>query len=127
MPEWKSLDEHSTLDRIGSLVYLEHVASEGRIAQAQSDDSQAGLLRPVLALPRLLRLLEQADDLFVSFDPNVRPAFVEDPKAAWADILEVAAHARDELGISETTTARPVQAALTSAVMFSVVCSWATV
>src|ERR1017187_2329363 len=30
------------------------------------------------------------------------------------------AHARDELGISETTTARPVQAALTSAVTFSV-------
>ena len=32
----------------------------------------------------------------------------------------LAAHARDELGISEITTARPVQAALTSAVMFSV-------
>ncbi len=30
------------------------------------------------------------------------------------------AHARDELGISETTTARPVQAAWTSAVSFSV-------
>jgi hypothetical protein len=35
-----------------------------------------------------------------------------------SDVL--AAHARDELGISEITTARPVQAALTSAVMFSV-------
>ena len=32
----------------------------------------------------------------------------------------LAAHSRDELGISEITTARPVQAALTSAVMFSV-------
>jgi VIT1/CCC1 family predicted Fe2+/Mn2+ transporter len=30
------------------------------------------------------------------------------------------AHARDELGISEHTTARPVQAALTSAVSFSI-------
>jgi len=30
------------------------------------------------------------------------------------------AHARDELGISEITTARPVQAALTSALMFSI-------
>jgi VIT1/CCC1 family predicted Fe2+/Mn2+ transporter len=30
------------------------------------------------------------------------------------------AHARDELGISETTTARPIQAALTSAVTFSI-------
>jgi len=39
------------------------------------------------------------------------------------------AHARDELGISEITTARPVQAALTSALSFSVgaampFCSW---
>jgi VIT1/CCC1 family predicted Fe2+/Mn2+ transporter len=34
------------------------------------------------------------------------------------DALE--AHARDELGISEITTARPVQAALTSAVTFSI-------
>jgi VIT1/CCC1 family predicted Fe2+/Mn2+ transporter len=33
------------------------------------------------------------------------------------DALE--AHARDELGISEITTARPVQAALTSAVTFA--------
>src|SRR5512133_1935109 len=32
----------------------------------------------------------------------------------------LAAHARDELGISERTAARPVQAALTSALMFSV-------
>jgi VIT1/CCC1 family predicted Fe2+/Mn2+ transporter len=32
----------------------------------------------------------------------------------------LAAHARDELGISEVTTARPVQAALTSAATFSV-------
>ena len=30
------------------------------------------------------------------------------------------AHARDELGISETTTARPIQAALASAAMFSI-------
>jgi VIT1/CCC1 family predicted Fe2+/Mn2+ transporter len=30
------------------------------------------------------------------------------------------AHARDELGISEITTARPVQAAMASAAMFSV-------
>jgi vacuolar iron transporter family protein len=30
------------------------------------------------------------------------------------------AHARDELGISETTTARPIQAALTSAITFAV-------
>jgi vacuolar iron transporter family protein len=68
----------------------------------------------------------------------------EDPKAEHAELAEIyvkrgidrttaqqvarqlmakdplTAHARDELGISELTTARPVQAALTSAVMFSV-------
>jgi vacuolar iron transporter family protein len=32
----------------------------------------------------------------------------------------LAAHARDELGISEMTTARPVQAAFTSAATFSI-------
>jgi VIT1/CCC1 family predicted Fe2+/Mn2+ transporter len=32
----------------------------------------------------------------------------------------LAAHARDELGISDITTARPIQAALTSATSFSV-------
>jgi vacuolar iron transporter family protein len=32
----------------------------------------------------------------------------------------LAAHARDELGISEVTTARPIQAALTSAATFAV-------
>ena len=32
----------------------------------------------------------------------------------------MAAHARDELGISEMTTARPIQAALTSAATFAV-------
>ena len=32
---------------------------------------------------------------------------------------ELGAHAREELGISDTTTARPVQAALTSALTFA--------
>ena len=32
----------------------------------------------------------------------------------------IGAHTRDELGISETTAARPIQAALTSAISFSV-------
>ena len=50
---------------------------------------------------------------------------VEDPnsRVRWPQQLmakdAVGAHARDELGISEITSARPVQAALTSAVTFS--------
>ena len=29
-------------------------------------------------------------DVFVSYDPNIRPAFLEDAEAAWADVLEIA-------------------------------------
>jgi fructokinase len=42
----------------------------------------------------VLDLLAQAADRFVSFDPNVRPAFVGDPAAAWRELAEVAACAR---------------------------------
>jgi fructokinase len=31
-----------------------------------------------------------ADDVFVSFDPNVRPAFLTDPDLAWRELLEIA-------------------------------------
>jgi fructokinase len=33
-------------------------------------------------------------DVFVSYDPNIRPFFLEDREAAWADVLEIAACAR---------------------------------
>ena len=33
-------------------------------------------------------------ELFVSYDPNIRPAFLEDAEAAWADVLEIADSAR---------------------------------
>ncbi len=42
----------------------------------------------------VLDLVAQAGDVFVSYDPNVRPAFVEDPAETWRDVLEVAATAR---------------------------------
>jgi len=35
-----------------------------------------------------------ANDLLVTFDPNVRAAFTPDPGAAWEDVRETAAHAR---------------------------------
>lgn len=34
------------------------------------------------------------DDVFVSFDPNVRPFFVDDRAAAWADLVETGRSAR---------------------------------
>jgi fructokinase len=33
-------------------------------------------------------------DVFVSYDPNIRPAFLDDPEQAWADVLEIAARSR---------------------------------
>ena len=36
----------------------------------------------------------QAGDLFVSYDPNVRPAFVEDPEETWRDVAEIASRCR---------------------------------
>ncbi|QWZ08433.1 carbohydrate kinase [Nocardioides panacis] len=34
------------------------------------------------------------DDVFVSYDPNIRPAFLDDREAAWADVVEIARLAR---------------------------------
>ena len=41
----------------------------------------------------VLDLVRQADarGLFVSFDPNVRPAFLDDPSAGWQQLTEIAA------------------------------------
>jgi fructokinase len=36
----------------------------------------------------------QESELFVSYDPNVRPAFVTDPEATWRDVTEIAARSR---------------------------------
>lgn len=33
-------------------------------------------------------------ELFISYDPNVRPAFVTDPEATWRDVEEIASHCR---------------------------------
>ncbi len=54
--------------------------------------SLGAVLRP--GREAVLDLLTQAEGGFVSYDPNIRPAFVTDPAAAWRDLTEVAAHAR---------------------------------
>jgi vacuolar iron transporter family protein len=51
---------------------------------------------------------------------GVEPALAREVSQQLMAKDALAAHARDELGISEITTARPVQAALTSAATFSV-------
>lgn len=50
----------------------------------------ASLLPGRHAVLDLVRQAREAD-LFVSYDPNIRPAFVTDPSATWAEVLETAA------------------------------------
>jgi fructokinase len=45
------------------------------------------------AVDDLVRQAQEAE-LFVSYDPNVRPAFVSDPSQAWRDVEEVARRSR---------------------------------
>jgi fructokinase len=54
--------------------------------------SLSAVLRP--GRDAVLDLLRQAEGRFVSYDPNVRPAFVTDPARTWRDVAEVAACAR---------------------------------
>ena len=35
-----------------------------------------------------------ADEVFVSYDPNIRPFFLDDPEAAWRDVQEIGASSR---------------------------------
>ncbi len=45
------------------------------------------------AVVDLVRRAVEADG-FVSYDPNIRPAFLDDREAAWADVVEIARLAR---------------------------------
>lgn len=53
----------------------------------------AALLPGRHAVEDLVRQAEQAE-LFVSYDPNVRPAFVSDREEAWRDVVEIASRSR---------------------------------
>ena len=63
-------------------------------------------------------VLEKLAEIYVKRGVDQALARQVAPQLMAKDALT--AHARDELGISEITTARPVHAAVTSAVMFSV-------
>ncbi|HSE08596.1 MAG TPA: carbohydrate kinase [Nocardioidaceae bacterium] len=53
----------------------------------------ASLLPGRHAVDDLVRQAHEAD-LFVSYDPNIRPAFVSDPETTWRDLTEIASRAR---------------------------------
>lgn len=94
-------------------------AGEYVSVSSQSDTEQADLARErgeLAANPEAE--LEELAGIYVK--RGVDQTLAHQVAKQLMDKDALTAHARDELGISEITTARPVQAAFTSALMFSV-------
>ncbi len=86
---------------------------------SQADTEQADLTRERLELERQPDLeREELAQLYVKRGVDIDLARRVAEQLMRKDALE--AHAREELGISEITTARPIVAALTSALTFAV-------
>lgn len=93
-------------------------AGEYVSVSSQSDTEQADLVRERAELagqPELER--EELAQIYIERGVEAELARVVADQLMAKDAL--GAHARDELGISEITTARPIQAALTSAATFA--------
>lgn len=94
-------------------------AGEYVSVSSQSDTEHSDLARERKELDANINFeLEELADIYVKRGVEQELARQVARQLMAKDAL--AAHARDELGISESTTARPVQAALTSAVTFAV-------
>jgi vacuolar iron transporter family protein len=94
-------------------------AGEYVSVSSQSDTEQADLARERWELSENAELeLDELAEIYVRRGVDQALARQVARQLMAKDALT--AHARDELGISEITAARPVQAALTSAAMFSV-------
>lgn len=94
-------------------------AGEYVSVSSQSDTERADLARERKELNENVEFeLDELADVYVTRGVDRALARQVAEQLMAEDALT--AHARDELGISETTTARPVQAALTSAATFSV-------
>jgi VIT1/CCC1 family predicted Fe2+/Mn2+ transporter len=94
-------------------------AGEYVSVSSQADTEQADLARERMELGANPGLeLDELADIYVG--RGVAPALAREVAGQLMAKDALGAHARDELGISEITTARPVQAAATSAVTFSV-------
>ena len=94
-------------------------AGEYVSVSSQSDTERADLARERKELSENVAFeQEELAEIYVKrgLEPSLARQVAQQLMAKDA----LAAHARDELGISEITTARPVQAALTSAAAFSV-------
>ena len=94
-------------------------AGEYVSVSSQSDTEQADLVRERKELSENSEFeLAELTEIYVERGVNQKLAREVARQLMAKDALS--AHARDELGISEITAARPVQAALTSAASFSV-------
>jgi len=88
------------------------VSSQGDLESADIERERRALVAsPEEELLELAKIYEQR---------GLSPVFAKEVAKQLMAKNALAAHARDELGISEITTARPVQAALTSAASFSI-------
>ena len=94
-------------------------AGEYVSVSSQSDTEQADLARERKELSENVEF-EHAELADIYVKRGVEPDLARQVAEQLMRKDALAAHARDELGISEITTARPIQAALTSAATFSV-------
>ncbi len=94
-------------------------AGEYVSVSSQSDTEQADLARESRELSENVGF-EQEELAEIYVKRGVDPVLARQVAQQLMAKDALAAHARDELGISEITTARPIQAALTSAAAFSV-------
>ena len=93
-------------------------AGEYVSVSSQSDTEKADLLRELKELNENVEFeREELAEIYVKRGVEQTLARQVAQQLMARDAL--GAHARDELGVSEITTARPVQAALTSAAMFA--------
>lgn len=94
-------------------------AGEYVSVSSQSDTEKADLAKERKELARA-PVQEHAELAEIYVGRGLEPALANQVAAQLMDHDALAAHARDELGISEVSTARPIQAALASAATFSV-------
>jgi VIT1/CCC1 family predicted Fe2+/Mn2+ transporter len=93
-------------------------AGEYVSVSSQSDTEQADLARERRELAEMPEHeLDELADIYVA--RGVAPDLARQVAQQLMAKDAIVAHARDELGISESTTARPIQAAITSAATFA--------
>ena len=93
-------------------------AGEYVSVSSQADTEQSDLARETKELSQNLEF-ERAELSEIYVKRGLDPALADQVADQLMAKDALAAHARDELGISEITTARPIQAALTSAATFA--------